>query len=38
MLVQTKEHIRYILLKEFHKGVNTNTAAEPVLNIYGMIH
>ena len=30
MLVQTKEHIRNVLLLEFHKGFNANTTAKHI--------
>ena len=35
MFISTKEHMRHVLLDEFHKGVNANTATKSIQNIYG---
>ena len=35
MFIPTKEHIRHVLLYEFHKGVNASTAAKSIQNTYG---
>ena len=35
MFVPSKDHIRNVLLYEFHKGVNASTAARSIQSAYG---